>query len=114
MVIRIKIRYLCIFLLLIVGISGFYIYSDLQKPTKSLVILDILEPPKDGTYIYGGAIYTISRQDSNDDWVTATNGGRYKYRVDCSNCGECWHVSATECYMISESWEKKQVEVRKH
>lgn len=62
---------------------------------------------ENGTYFHGGAIVTIKRLDDNNDWVTAKNGGRYKYRVDCLNCGECWHVG-DECYLVSESWEKMQ------
>jgi hypothetical protein len=52
----------------------------------------------------------IKRLNSNDDWMIASNGGKYKYRVDCFNCGECWHVSEDECYMVSESWEKMKAQ----
>jgi len=75
---------------------------------------EYLNRPKEGTYLHGGTIVTIKRLDYNDDWITI-NGGRYKYRVDCKNCGECWHVGYGDdarCYMISESWEQMEAKRR--
>ena len=59
--------------------------------------------------IFGGTIINIKRLDNNNEWVTEENGGRYKYLVDCNNCGECWRVQTTQgdkCYLISESGSK--------
>jgi hypothetical protein len=69
-----------------------------------------------GDYVYGGTIINIRRLDNNDDWVTLPGGGRYKYRVDCNNCGTCWHTGYgddDQCFMISEAWEKEQARERR-
>uniref|UniRef100_A0A6H1ZKQ3 Uncharacterized protein n=1 Tax=viral metagenome TaxID=1070528 RepID=A0A6H1ZKQ3_9ZZZZ len=84
-----------------------------QEAQRLKTLPDNTQPPINGTYIYGGSIFTIKRLDNNDDWVevkTPYGTGRYKYRVDCENCGECWHnpygQNGEECYMVSESWEE--------